>query len=269
MVVISTLGRPQNTVWYLAYGSNLASSKFIRDRGIKPLAAVTVSIPGYALAMESAGLPYREPSYATIRPMSQQIGSKRVTALGTAYLVTPEQYISIISSEGGGIAYKEAIVRVTPIDTKTGITLLDWKTPTIENARTLVSVLIRRPEPRPSQRYMSLIVDGASESNYPVQYKKYLNDIVTYQPPSQHRTKVGAYLFLSFWGSVMKLMEKITKASLKWFGDEDGYTPYPIVLLVRLVVMLMWWHHDYIHAPVWGRGDGLDQPVEMNDLFEV
>ncbi|KAF2973015.1 hypothetical protein GQX73_g508 [Xylaria multiplex] len=80
MVLVSTLGRPVGNVWYLAYGSNLSSSKFVRDRGIRPLAAVLVAVPGFTLAMESAGVPYREPS-----------------------------------SEGGGIAYKEINVRVIPL----------------------------------------------------------------------------------------------------------------------------------------------------------
>jgi gliotoxin/aspirochlorine biosynthesis gamma-glutamylcyclotransferase len=157
MVLVSTLGLPKDNVWYLAYGSNLSSSKFVRDRGIKPLAAVVVAVPGLTLSMESAGVPYQEPSYATIHPVPSCANGKEITALGTAYLVTPSQYADIIRSEGGGIAYKEISVRVTPLDKVTKLeydSLHGTNAEELSEARTLVSIMTRLPAPCPSQRYM-------------------------------------------------------------------------------------------------------------------
>lgn len=57
----------------------------------------------------------------------------------------------------------------------------------------------------------------------------------------------------------MMAMEKLTKASIAWNGDQAGNAPMAVIWLVRLVMATLWWHHDYIHAPLWGRGDGLDQ----------
>ncbi|KAI0549810.1 hypothetical protein F4679DRAFT_545655 [Xylaria curta] len=261
MVVVSTLGQPTDNVWYLAYGSNLSSSKFVKDRGIKPLAAVLVGVPGFTLVMHSAGVPYQEPSYASIRPLSECATGKEKTVLGTAYLVTPSQYADIIRSEGGGIAYKETSVRVTPLKALTKLAsnnLYEASNEDPSEARTLVSLMIRLPAPCPSQRYMNLIVYGAMESRYPSDYQLYLKSIKTYQPATHPRARFGAELFLCLWIPIMVMAERITKLSIAWFGDECGNAPYAIILLVRAIVKAMWWHHDNIHAPIWGRGDGLN-----------
>ncbi|POS79671.1 gliotoxin biosynthesis protein GliK [Diaporthe helianthi] len=126
MVVVLTLEPPKANVWYLAYGSNLSSSKFVKDRGIVPIESAVVRVPGFTLDFTTAGIPYEEPSFASIcrlpfgtredkvlvgQPVDSRMGDEgRGTLLGTAYLVTPEQYKRIISSEGGGIAYQEVEV---------------------------------------------------------------------------------------------------------------------------------------------------------------
>jgi hypothetical protein len=69
MVVIRPLPHPSQNIWYLAYGSNLSSAKFINDRLINLLSTVVVAIPGFKLTMENAGFPYRKPPFANIRPL--------------------------------------------------------------------------------------------------------------------------------------------------------------------------------------------------------
>ena len=153
MLVILSLPAPEGNIWYLAYGSNLSSSKFVKDRGIIPLDTAVVSISGYTLAMDSAGVPYQEPSFASIRPIDLNALPKQEGALGTAYLVTSEQYAQIIASEGGGIAYREVSVEVEVVDkdrSKNG----KGGRPRKIDVRTLVTVLQRLPAPRPSARYM-------------------------------------------------------------------------------------------------------------------
>jgi gliotoxin/aspirochlorine biosynthesis gamma-glutamylcyclotransferase len=155
MVVILTQPTPTQNVWYLAYGSNLSSEKFVRDRGIKPLASIVVTVPGYTLAMDSSGVPYSEPSYASIRPISFSSDRKEREVLGTAYLLTPRQYVAVIASEGGSIAYREEALEAleVPVDEASSSSSRPGAARRI-TVRTLVTVLPRRPEPRPSQRYM-------------------------------------------------------------------------------------------------------------------
>jgi gliotoxin/aspirochlorine biosynthesis gamma-glutamylcyclotransferase len=171
MVVLQQLPTPTGNIWYLAYGSNLSSSKFVKDRGIIPLDSCIVRLPGFGLTMNTAGLPYREPSFANIRPLYRDPTGKsntgtakhgdqlkvrsRFTLLGTSYLVTPEQYQRILATEGGGIAYREIEVTIEPIRStaKQGLNKEDG--PQCKQvARTLISVITRHPVPRPSHRYM-------------------------------------------------------------------------------------------------------------------
>ncbi|KAJ5305926.1 hypothetical protein PENANT_c015G09754 [Penicillium antarcticum] len=54
----------EETVLYLAYGSNLASKTFRGVRGIKPLSQMGVFVPELRLTFDLPGLPYAEPCFA-------------------------------------------------------------------------------------------------------------------------------------------------------------------------------------------------------------
>ena len=151
---------PDRLVWYLAYGSNLSSQTFREDRQITPQAAVAIVVPGWHLTLSSAGFPYREPSFASIAAVGsagptdeKHDGPCELPLHGTAYLITWSQWIKIIASEGGGIVYKEALLRAQPIQPQ------DQQRWGAElSVLTLVSTMERWPEPRPSQRYMVRII---------------------------------------------------------------------------------------------------------------
>ena len=55
----------------------------------------------------------------------------------------------------------------------------------------------------------------------------------------------------------MAAAEKLTQATEN--SDGTGYCPKWVRFTVRFILYVMWLHHDYIHAPIWGRGDGLDK----------
>lgn len=150
MLIIQTLPPPTSNVWYLAYGSNLSASKFIHDRGVIPLSTVVVTIPGWALVMDSAGVPYSEPSFASISPMYSSTRENTMQLIGMAYKLTPEMYAKVIASEGGGIAYEEVEVRAELVvpDGSEGSEIYTKTCAT----RSLVTVL--RRVARPSVRYM-------------------------------------------------------------------------------------------------------------------
>lgn len=56
--------KPEKTVLYLAYGSNLSIEKFRGDRGINPLSQVNVYVPALRLTFDLAGIPYLEPCFS-------------------------------------------------------------------------------------------------------------------------------------------------------------------------------------------------------------
>ncbi|KAF2789637.1 hypothetical protein K505DRAFT_312825 [Melanomma pulvis-pyrius CBS 109.77] len=252
MLILQTLPPPTSNVWYLAYGSNLAASKFIHDRGIVPISTAVVTVLGWTLVMDSAGVPYSEPSFGSISPIQNFGNEKSVQLIGTAYLITPEMYTKVIASEGGGIAYAEVEVRAEGLtDEDRAKTRTQGRTIA---ARSLYTVLRRLA--RPSDRYMSLIRLGAKEARMPPAYQQFLENIITYTPRKGLLSRIGAALFLAFWIPVMLAMERITKAGLKNSGESNA--PTWVIIMVRLVVVSMWFYHDFIHAPIWGRGDGLD-----------
>jgi len=96
------------------------------------------------------------------------------------------------------------------------------------------------------------VISGALEAGMPQYYQYLLEAIPTYEPPTDRRGKIGAGVFLAFWGPVMGLMERITNATLR----EDGLAPTYVIVLVRVVMYLIWFCHDMFFAPICGRGDG-------------
>ncbi|POS75432.1 hypothetical protein DHEL01_v206174 [Diaporthe helianthi] len=158
------------TVWYVAYGSNMSSTKFTGSRGIVPIATTRVRIPGFELAMETPGVPYSEPSFASITPRKRadlEKGIYQPDVIGVAYLLQAQQYERVIASEGGGIAYKDIEVQCEPLGADDRCKLGERV-----QMRTLGTILMRRPAPTPSERYMSILTDGAQEAKLPRSYQR-------------------------------------------------------------------------------------------------
>lgn len=147
------LAATDDTVLYLAYGSNLCAQTFLGQRGIRPLSAVNVSVPTLRLTFDLPGIAYKEPCFANVAPRKIPAPPKlppglpdppeipqpppgytfppRVVAdadgdvtrgtahgdpqwnnglIGVVYEVTPEDYATIVKTEGGGASYKDILV---------------------------------------------------------------------------------------------------------------------------------------------------------------
>ena len=136
-------------VWYFAYGSNMSSTTFTGDRGINPLSMARVRLPGWTLTMDIPGTPYSEPAFTSIRPIRRDDCKER-EVVGVAYLLSPDQLISVIGSEGGGIAYSNIVIAgAEPVDSKTA-----ERTGSHLTVHTFGTALARSPPARPSERYM-------------------------------------------------------------------------------------------------------------------
>ncbi|KAK4499867.1 hypothetical protein PRZ48_008053 [Zasmidium cellare] len=131
----------EETVLYLAYGSNLSNEKFRKDRKVKPLSQINVQVPSLRLVFDLPGIPYTEPCFAnTARrdpyhdpPQYAVSKTDEKTALleeatktskrekrwtkgliGVVYEVTPQDYAHIIATEGGGAGYHDILVDCHP-----------------------------------------------------------------------------------------------------------------------------------------------------------
>lgn len=142
------------TVLYLAYGSNLCAQTFLGQRGIRPISAVNVSAPSLRLTFDLPGVPYQEPCFANTAPRkipkvpkpptlppgfdppqylfppSSKLGTTDAQhgdpawdmgLIGVVYEVTPEDYATIVKTEGGGTSYQDTLCPCFPIPQKVGV----------------------------------------------------------------------------------------------------------------------------------------------------
>ncbi|KAI5804206.1 hypothetical protein DFH27DRAFT_397238 [Peziza echinospora] len=132
----------EETTFYLAYGSNLCAKTFLGRRGIRPLSAKNVLVPGFAVVFDLPGLPYLEPCFANLNQRGGHLhrdgdgedavvetymedltslvttaerdgeaGKKWEKALiGVVYEVTMRDFAKIIMTEGGGEGYQDVLV---------------------------------------------------------------------------------------------------------------------------------------------------------------
>lgn len=124
----------------------------MKSRGIAFLDAQAVSVPGYMLTFDVFGLPYSEPSMASVAPreIRSEVGRSKLKeppppVHGIAYLLSYPDFRRVVGSEGGGVAYREITV--------TGVKCNDA---TAENLTmtTLTAKYPRRPNAAPSLRYV-------------------------------------------------------------------------------------------------------------------
>lgn len=133
------------------------------SRGITPLAYKVVQAPRHYVTFDIFGIPYSEPSYASIAEFPQHgAGAVKLCsgsletlvppACGVAYLLSPTDYHRLLVTEGSGVVYELVDVQVNVLD----------PAPT-EQLKTLVAFTLRakhrlRPNGAPSARYL---VSGA------------------------------------------------------------------------------------------------------------
>jgi hypothetical protein len=151
-------------IWYFAYGSNMKSS-VMTGRGIKPLDIKSVVAPKYYLTFDIFGVPYAEPSFASVAEFSDAIVKKEknlylhlgLTAIpvppvhGVAYLLSAQDYHRLVVTEGGGVAYDE--ISLEAIILERGAAGLQPNAQTIV-ARTLKAKYPWHPNGSPSARYL-------------------------------------------------------------------------------------------------------------------
>ncbi|KAH6614247.1 hypothetical protein C7974DRAFT_292919, partial [Boeremia exigua] len=128
-------------VWYFGYGSNMKPS-VMQGRGITPLEVRWARVHGYILTFDVFGLPYSEPSMASIAPYTVT-GEKQYVpdVCGVAYLLSSEDFKRLVSTEGGGVAYDE--IEVEGVSATEEIRM-----------HTLVAKFPWRPNACPSKRYL-------------------------------------------------------------------------------------------------------------------
>ncbi|KAG6276286.1 hypothetical protein E4U47_000139 [Claviceps purpurea] len=239
----SIKNEPATAAWYFGFGANMSASVFIERRKIRPLRTEAACIPTHALCFNVLGIPYMDPGNGGIRPLNPDDTDATACVHGVAYLLTSDDLKRVILSEGGGIAYQVARLNAKLL---------------LDDSPIVVDTLIGRHnvdasnERLPSARYIGVLTRGANELNLPLSYQRRLAEQPIYQPKSGWWFQLGVALFLWPWTRAAIITERLV---YKHQGP-DGHVPAWFLFIFDCLLWLMWAQHDYIHGPIFGRGDG-------------
>ncbi|KAL7267975.1 hypothetical protein RUND412_009423 [Rhizina undulata] len=276
----------EETVLYLAYGSNLCAATFLHRRGISPLSKRNVVVPRLQLVFDLPGIPYLEPRFANSRvvPLSHPpdpdlslesseedpllILAKREDEaqekeqeewnhglVGVVYEVTSGDFAKIIASEGGGSSYADILIDCIPLPPTSDPFLPPSSSllsiPPIK-AHTLLCppTKSRRVPGLPSPRYLDLICTGARENKLPGSYQNYLASLKPYRRTGA-RQRVGGALFAVMWFPIMIAVFGLTRA----FAGRDGRAPGWLVGLSEAASRGMWVCYEGVFRGPFGNGE--------------
>lgn len=257
------------TILYLAYGSNLCAETFRGKRGIRPLSAINVHVPSLTLTFDLAGIAYIEPCFANTGyripppgekpfPHDPKYGDERWKKglVGVLYEVTPVDYRTIMATEGGGASYDDVVVPCYPL--AAGLS----STPDVPEGKPVLghTLMCPRDGPRlvrpypayaqPSHRYLKLLIDGAEEHGLPQDYAAYLSELRGFTM-TQLRQKVGRVLWVAMWGPPMLLMLGVGKL----IADKQGRFPPWLAKVSGFLSSTMWRVYDLGFKQTWGDGE--------------
>jgi cation transport regulator ChaC len=153
------LGRPEDEIWYFAYGANMHDGAFRVRRGIQPRDFRTGHIKGYRLRFNLEGRPRGKAAPANLYP------DPRAEVWGVVYRIARRDLMRLDATEGvPGRSYRHATVEVEDADGR----LIAAVTYIAEG---------KEVDGRPSLRYITLLRDGARAHRLPELYIRFLESV--------------------------------------------------------------------------------------------
>ncbi len=140
-------------VWYFAYGSNMQSATLRGRRGVAYARAMPARVPGWQLVLDKPPVVSIGHGFANIVPDPQ------AEVLGVLFELSDEDFAHVELTEGVRIGNYDVVeIDAWPLAASAAV-----------RARSLMSAR-RDPSLRPSVRYMTLLIEGASEHGLPEEY---------------------------------------------------------------------------------------------------
>ncbi|KAI6714452.1 hypothetical protein JHW43_002966 [Diplocarpon mali] len=263
-----------STILYLAYGSNLSAQTFKGTRGIKPLSALNVHVPSLTLTFDLPGIPYTEPCFANTRytspppPSNTEYRKDRwhKGLVGVVYEVTPEDYRTIIATEGGGASYHDVVVPCYAIapGSKTvdaipsGVpffahTLLRPSPSDGLGPNVRISGGVIRPNPsyaQASARYLNLLTSGGEEHALPKDYMAYLYSLRSYTITTIAQ-RMGLAVIVVVWVPMLLFVLGLEKMC----ADDDGKVPEWLAGIMETLMEGVWESYDRVLKKRFGDGE--------------
>ena len=199
-----------NNMYYFGLGSNMLRSKIegrcVNGTPIELVSMEAAIVPGYRLAFNMRGFPPLEPGMGSLEPCDAP--SKALLCYdkqechGALVVLTPENYAKVMRSEGVADdlpepSYEEVVVDAYP-----------YSSPD----RPVKAIALRaRPhvrlakDPKPSERYMNILKEGAAELNLQPCYQEFLAKHPMEKPPMWlRRLAVNSMIFNFSLSTVLK-----------------------------------------------------------------
>ncbi|PGH10626.1 hypothetical protein AJ79_05340 [Helicocarpus griseus UAMH5409] len=283
----------EETVLYLAYGSNMSAQTFRKTRGIVPVSQVSVSVPDLTLTFDLPGFPYMEPCFAGTKYRNHTPPDKTELPLGTTagpaqhsreqkwpkplvgivYEVTLSDYARIIATEGGGASYIDVVVDCHPFPDTYDPADPVPSTPSTPpfKAHTLLSPSSSSPatstdsKPNNNPRHTRPATDRPAQPS-----PRYKSLLITgareHDLPTEYRaylSSIPAYRITSTRQQVGKFVMLTVWAPpvlvLMLLGsllaDEKGRAPGWVAACQRRLFGGMWWWYDCFAKGMFGDGE--------------
>ncbi|KAJ3124017.1 hypothetical protein HK098_001448 [Nowakowskiella sp. JEL0407] len=269
---------PEELVWYFAFGSNMSEKTLTGRRRIKPFESKAAYTTKFYLSFDFIGLPFLEPSFASIipvptEPITREVAEKLHNATkfgldfnfdpenptaclpptlhGVAHLVTRLDFEKILASEGGqghdlDRGYEPMQLAVTTYDGETLITkTLKGRPGSIKSKL------------QPSKRYMNILITGSRQHNLKPEYIEYLESLHVYDPAKLSLSeKTGRVIFfvglvpmiaVAFGAFTLNALWKIVARTHK--------SSKLVAVVIQSTFIYARYLHDYIIEPIFGSGD--------------
>ena len=153
-------GRPDDPVWYFAYGANMYDGAFRDRQRMRPLEWRPGHVKGCRLRFNLEGRPVGKAAPANIAP------DPEAEVWGVLYKITRKAAVRLDFSEGvPGPRYRHLWIEALDID---GHPIVPTFTYIAQGKST---------DGRPSLRYLSLLRDGARAHNLPEHWLRFLDSV--------------------------------------------------------------------------------------------
>ncbi len=156
---IRLVGRPQDRVWYFAFGANMNDSAFRERRGMQPIEWRPGCVRGYRLRFNLEGRPIGKAAPANISP------DRDAEVWGVLYQITRADLVRLDYTEGvPGRRYRHLWLNAKDIDGH------------MIEAVTFIADG-KESDGNPSLRYITLLREGARAHGLPEHYIRILDGV--------------------------------------------------------------------------------------------
>lgn len=214
-----------------------------------PKESIPAKLPGWRLTYDYRGMPFVEPAFADIEPLTP--GDTTPEVQGVCHQITMKEWEGIVATEGGGGVYKHGyhVVNVNPVPLRGSKTPI--KALSLSVGQDEVLKFHDNQLHLPSKRYLTLLVEGAKYYQLEPSYVDWLESHECYARHEHIKHKALFYFIMS--GLIPIILPVIAMFSLNFLvhrtlpksaAAKIRYLTHVILFHLGRVI---WAYHDTLH----------------------